>query len=108
MTDNTTIEHGSGNAFKDLGFRNPGTEQMRADLAFVIWQIMKLRKLSQSDLARLLGASQADISRLKNGEFSRFSVDRLFRFLRALNQEIEIHIRERGQDGGAEHVIPAC
>lgn len=107
MSNNTTFEKSSGNVFKDLGFPNPEMEQLRAELALEIWQILKQRRLTQTQLAAQLGATQADVSRLKNGEFSRFSIDRLLRFLKALDRDIEIHIRHQDQPKAKAHVIAA-
>jgi len=41
-------------------------------------------------MADLLGIRQPDVSKMLRGEFRQFSVERLLRFLVALNQDVEI------------------
>ncbi|MGB6976001.1 MAG: helix-turn-helix transcriptional regulator [Gammaproteobacteria bacterium] len=51
------------------------------------------RKLKQKEAAKLLGVDQPKISALSHGRLSGFSVERFFRFLTILNQDIEIVIK---------------
>lgn len=85
-------EEGSTNVFKDLGFPHPELEMLRTQLSVEIYTILKRRRLTQAKAAELLDVSQADVSRLKNADISGYSVDRLFRFLKRLGEEVEIHI----------------
>lgn len=54
---------------------------------------MKDRGLKQVEAAVLLGVRQPDISKMLRGEFRQFSVERLQRFLVALNQNVEIVVK---------------
>ncbi len=89
---------GSDNVFKDLGLPHPELEMLRTQLSVEIYATLKRRRLTQSKAAELLGVSQADVSRLKNADISRYSVDRLFRFLKRLGGEVEVHIRTDGEE----------
>lgn len=91
-------QEGSDNVFKDLGFPNPGLEMLRTQLSVEIYTILKRRRLIQAKAAGLLGVSQADVSRLKNADISRYSVDRLLRFLKRLGGKVEVHIRADGEE----------
>ena len=82
----------SGNVFKDLGFDNPELEMMKAQLALAIFRVFKKKKLNQTQAAELLGVDQPEISKLKNGNFSRFRVERLFQFLNLLGQNVDIRV----------------
>ena len=86
-------EVGSGNVFKDIGVPNPEEHLVKAQLVFKIDAITKERRLKQIELANLLGIRQPDISKLLRGEFRQFSVERLLRFLVALNQDVEIVVK---------------
>ena len=68
------------NVFRDIGFSESEAERelLKADLAFEIYSILEGRKLTQAKAGEILGINQSDVSRLKNGGFSRFSVERLF------------------------------
>ncbi len=86
-------ETGSRNVFKDLGVPNADEHMVKAQLVFKIDTIMKERRLKQVEAAALFGVRQPDISMMLRGEFRQFSVERLLRFLVALNQDVEIVVR---------------
>jgi predicted XRE-type DNA-binding protein len=99
-------EIGSGNVFKDLGIPNADEHLVKAQLVFKIDSIMKRRRLKQAEAAELLGIKQPDVSKMLRGEFRQFSVERLLRFLVALDQDVEIVVKpHRGRnDVAALHV----
>jgi len=101
-----TYETGSRNVFKDLGVPNADEHLVKAQLVFKIDSIMKQRRLKQVDAAALFGVRQPDISMMLRGEFRQFSVERLLRFLVALNQDVEIIVKpHRGRSSApALHV----
>ena len=55
--------------------------------------IMKERGLKQVEAAELFGVRQPDVSKMLRGEFRQFSVERLLRFLVALDQDVEIVVK---------------
>jgi predicted XRE-type DNA-binding protein len=83
----------SGNVFKDIGIPNAEEHLIKAQLVFKIDMIMKDRGLKQVEAANLFGIRQPDISKMLRGEFRQFSVERLLRFLVALDQDVEIVIK---------------
>jgi predicted XRE-type DNA-binding protein len=88
---------GSGNVFKDLGFDNPEEELAKAKLASIINDIIEKRGLTQKQAGEILGVNQPKISALKNGRLKGFSIERLFSYLEALDQHIEITITDRSK-----------
>ena len=107
MSNKIKVEEGSGNIFKDLGFSDEVAEEelLKAQLGAEIFRILKERRLTQVEAAKLLGVKQPEISRLKAAKLSYYSVERLMRFLNKLNRDIEIRIipseeREGQQAGG--------
>ncbi len=86
-------EIGSGNVFKDIGIPNAEEHFVKAQLVFKIDTIMKERGMKQVEAAHLFGVSQPDVSKMLRGEFRQFSVERLLRFLVALDQDVEIVVR---------------
>ena len=107
MTEKIRFERSSGNVFKDIGFPDAEAERelLKADLAVEIYRILADRKLTQTKAGELLGVNQADVSRLKNGDFGRFSVERLFAFLNRLNRNVEIHITPTENAKGHQRVV---
>src|SRR6202035_327086 len=95
-------EVGSRNVFKDLGLPNAEEHMVKAQLMYKIDTIMKDRGLKQAEAADLLGIKQPDVSKMLRGEFRQFSVERLLRFLVALDQDVEIVIKpHRGRSEAA-------
>ena len=64
-------------------------------LAVAINQIIRARRLSQAAAARLLETNQPKISALATYRLQGFSVERLMRFLNALDRDVEIVIRKK-------------
>lgn len=95
----TTVEVGSGNVFADLGF--PDAEEMlvKARLVHEIDRIVTSRGLTQAKTAKLLGIEQPDVSNLLRGRMRGYSVDRLLRFLAALDQDVQITIKPAERNG---------
>ena len=103
MKAKVRVTRGSGNVFADLGLPNPEERLAKAGLASEIERIIRERGLSQANAAKVLGIDQPKISALRNGRLSGFSVERLIRFLNALDRDVEIVVkakprsRQRGQ-----------
>ncbi|MDE2812998.1 MAG: helix-turn-helix transcriptional regulator [Gemmatimonadota bacterium] len=93
-TKKMKIERGSGNVFADLGHPDAETHLLKAELVTRIDQIIRQRGLKQAEAAQLLGLSQPDVSRLLQGSFREYSVERLLRLLTALGRNVEIVIRK--------------
>jgi predicted XRE-type DNA-binding protein len=92
-------ETGSRNVFKDIGLPNAEEHLVKAQLVFKIDTIIKDRGLKQVEAAGLFGIRQPDVSKLLRGEFRQFSVERLLRFLVALDQDVQIIVKpHRGRN----------
>ena len=107
MSETIKFEQSSGNVFRDIGFSDVEAERelLKADLAFEIYSILEERKLTQTKAGEILGINQSDVSRLKNGDISRFSVERLFAILNRLNRNIEIRITPSEDRSGHQRVV---
>ena len=89
----TRFEKGSTNVFKDIGVPNAEEHFIKAQLVFKIDAILKKRGMRQVDAAKLFQVRQPDISKMLRGEFRQFSVERLLRFLVALDQDVAIVVK---------------
>ena len=86
-------ESGSRNVFEDIGVPNAEEHFVKAQLVYKIDTIMKQRGMKQVAAANALGVRQPDVSKMLRGEFRQFSVERLLRFLVALNQDVDIVVK---------------
>ena len=107
MSDRISVEEGSGNVFADLGFPDAEEALAKSRLAQRIAEVIEQRGLTQVEAASLLGVDQPKISKLLRGQLREFSTDRLFRFLKALNQDIEIVVREKPRTRAARYPCAA-
>src|SRR5262245_43412898 len=87
-----SVRESSGNVFEDLGVPESAEALAKAEIAARIATIIERRGLTQAKAADVLDVSQADVSDLVRGKLRGFSAERLFRFLNALGQDIEIVI----------------
>ena len=89
------------NVFKDLGLEDAEDLLVKSHLALHIRQAMKLRKLTQTQTAQILGIDQPKVSHIINGHLDGYSTERLMRFLKVLGCDIRMsisapHSKERG------------
>jgi predicted XRE-type DNA-binding protein len=92
---NLGIHESSGNVFADLGFPDAHEALAKSRLAQKIAAIVADKKLTQDKAAKLLGIDQPKVSKLIRGQLKDFSTDRLFHFLTALGQDVEITVKPK-------------
>ena len=92
MSEEIEMYEGSGNVYADLGLEDADELSIRSQIGFLVFTILKDRKLKQREIARVLGIAQPDVSHLMNGHFSRFTTDKLLDFLKRLNQKVTIQV----------------
>ena len=95
MSGKISVRRGSGNVFADLGFERPEEELLKAQLVREIRDILKRRRLTQAKAADLLGLKQPDVSELVRGRVHKFSLERLLRCVRRLDQDVVVVIRPK-------------
>lgn len=87
------ITKSSGNVFDDIGLSDPGERLAKAQLAMRICEVIASRRLTQTEAAKLMSLDQPKISALKQGRLAGFSIDRLFRCLNDLGQDVRITVQ---------------
>lgn len=97
MKKNNDYTVGSGNVFADLGLPNPEERLAKAELARQINKLIKQQKMTQVEAAELLDIDQPKVSSLHKGKLAGFSLERLFRFLNILGQNIIIQITPKSR-----------
>ena len=92
MKDMEKIEPGSGNVFRDLGLPNPEEALAKAELARQIHEVIKAKRLTQAQAAKIMGVDQPRVSEIVSGKLSKYTIDRLLRYLLRLGRDIEIRV----------------
>ena len=67
----------------------------KAELARAVALVIRERRLTQTAAARMLGVVQSDISNLYRGRLAGYSLERLYRFLNALGQDVRIVVQPK-------------
>ena len=93
--DEEAITRGTGNLFADLGYPDAEERQTKLRLAQALNALIKRRRLTQAPAAARMGVNQPKVSALANYRLDGFSVERLMTFLTALDQDVEIVIRNK-------------
>jgi predicted XRE-type DNA-binding protein len=87
------ITKSSGNVFEDLLLPDAPGLMARAQLTRQLAKVIQRKGLNQVQAAQRLGIDQPKISALLRGRFEGFSIERLLRFMNALDQEVKIVVR---------------
>lgn len=98
-----SVDVGTGNVFADLGFADSDERRLRVQLAMQLNELIAARPLTQAQAAALFGIPQPHVSELRNYKLTRFSSERLLRFLTQLDRDVQIVIRPkaRGRASGS-------
>ncbi len=96
MRSNQKAFIGSTNVFADLGRLDADEALAKAKLAYQIAALIASAGWTQVEASRKLGIDQPKVSALLRGRLSGFSIERLFRFLNELGQDVQISIRPSG------------
>jgi len=109
MSDNETITRGTSNVFADLGYADAEERQTKLRLTYAVNEVIARHRRTQANAADKLGVNQPKVSALANYKLDGFSVERLMTFLTALDQDVEIIIKNkpRSRSAGRISVIAA-
>lgn len=94
----------SGNVYADTGHSNSEEAMAKAELAILIAETIKRKKLTQKRAAELIGVDQPKVSAIIRGQLSGFTIDRLFRFLMALGMDIIIEAKPHTRNTELAHI----
>ena len=105
MSDRIKHTKSSGNIFLDLNVKDSELHQIKAELGIFLIDLISKMELTQVKAAGLLGIRQPELSRLKGGNLSHYSVERLLGFLNRLDQRVEINIKPSTKSRMAETIL---
>ncbi len=99
---------GSGDVFADLNLAHAADLNAKAALMSQVVTLLRRRKLTQTEAAKVLRIDQPRVSALMNGKLSLFSTEKLIEFLTALGHDVDIVIKKRTtKRPGRVHVVDA-
>jgi len=92
MSDELELVQGTDNPFRDVGLTDPDIKLIKADLAAEIIRVLRERGLSGAEAAKRAGVQEADVSRIRNADLARFTIDRLVKILNRLDVTLEVTV----------------
>ena len=83
----------SKNVFLDLGFNEDEAAglKLRSYLFMALQEIIRKSGMSQMKVAEIMGADQPKVSKILNGNFSEFSIERITEYLQKLGYDIHVN-----------------
>jgi len=92
MSDEVELARGSDNPFRDVGLPDADAKLMKADLAAGIMRVLRERRMSGAEAARLAEVTEADISRIRKADLNRLTIDRLVKIHNRLDQRTRVKV----------------
>lgn len=83
---------GSGNVFHDFDYPDADVRQAKALLGTQIMKILAEEGLSTRQAEARTGVAHSEFSRIRQANFSRFTIDRLMAILARLGQRVELSV----------------
>lgn len=82
----------SKNVFQDLGFSEEESAglKLKSYLFMALQEIVRRSGLSQKEIGEIIGADQPKVSKILNGKFSEFSIERVTEYLQKLGYDIHV------------------
>lgn len=104
MKRDLNVTQGSGNIFADLRLPNAEEHLLKAQIVTMIAATVKSRGLPQVAVARIIGVTQPDVSKILRGNFEGFSLERLLSFLMALGHNVKMCIEPANENYAPGHL----
>jgi len=98
------IEKGRMNVYADLGVADAEEMLVKAQLASKIAEIIKLRKLTQTQASSLLGMTQPKLSNLLRGRFRGISETKMLECMTLLGRDVQIVVKPVSRSRKTGHV----
>ena len=98
------IEKGSTNVYSDLGMADADEMLVKAQLSTKIGEIIKHRRLTQVQAAKLLGMPQPKLSNMLRGRFRGVSEAKMLECLTRLGSDVQIIVKTASRSRKTGHV----
>ena len=98
----------SDNIFADLQIPDAEAELEKAQLARAIRSVIQANGWTQEEAARQMRTSQPKVSQIIGGKLTGFTADRLLKYVRALQCDVEIRITRKPADHEHGSVTVVC
>lgn len=91
----------SGKAmFIDLGSKRVAEDELKSAFAGLLRDQIRSLGLTQTEAANFMGIKQPEVSRLVSGQTDKYTLARVFAFVRALGGDVDIKVATKPAVGG--------
>lgn len=104
MIEKLELVRGSDNPFRDVNLPESDTKLIKADLAVEIIRVLRERNMTGAQAALAAGTPEADISRIRNADIARFTIDRMVAILNRLDRGVKVRLTVRNTLGPEQGV----
>jgi predicted XRE-type DNA-binding protein len=98
MKNDLKVKRSNGNIFADLGLPDAEKLRIKAQIVAAIGNQIRHQGLTQMAAAERMGVKQPDVSKLMDGRFEGFSMERLLGFLLALGNDVTIGVEPANEN----------
>jgi predicted XRE-type DNA-binding protein len=98
----------SGNVFADLGLPDAAELDTKVRLCVAINRVVERSRLTQAEVAAILGVNQPKVSALLHYKLEGFSVERMMNFLVALGRDVQIVVKAKPRSRAARIEVNAA
>jgi predicted XRE-type DNA-binding protein len=97
MTKRMKMARGSGNVFRDLGFREPEARNLalRSEIMIRIEEFVERSGMTQARAAARLGLTQPRLNALLKGKIDQFSLDALVNAATRAGLQVDLRVTTR-------------
>ena len=86
------VVRGSGNIYADVGLPDADALKMKSQIAIMIIKRQNDLKLTARAAAKMVGCDAADIQRIRNADWSKFTIDRLLKYAIRMGCKVELKV----------------
>ncbi len=79
----------------------------KLELSEFIYDLRRMKRMSQKQLAELMGVSQPYIAKIEDGE-ENLTIETIVKLLAALNTRLRLKPEKRDKDEGVFHILKAA
>ncbi len=90
----------SKNVFQDLGFSEEEATglKLKSYLFMALQEVIRNSSMTQKEIADTIGADQPKVSKILNGKFNEFSIERITEYMQKLGYDIHIRTAPAPKD----------
>lgn len=88
----------TGNVYEDIGLNDCAEMKIKSQAVIILSEAIAASGLTQAQAAEVLGIDQPKISKILRGQFRSLTLDKIFSYLSALGNDIDVTVSAKAED----------